>query len=232
MESVFTSSEITWETATVRLLASFILSTIIGLERQAHNQPAGLRTHILICLGATLVMLISIYIPQTFNMMQNGDPGRIAAQVVSGIGFLGAGAIMRFGGNVRGLTTAASIWAIAAVGLAIGAGMFIISLIGVILIFFVLDVMDFIENKFMHDKILKKIELVIKKKHLDWEALKSSIESLKIRVRTSGFESNASESNIRVVMLAFIPENFNLQLLSDCIEKIDGVMAISVESVN
>jgi putative Mg2+ transporter-C (MgtC) family protein len=125
LNAVIESNEINWQTATLRLLLSFVVGMLIGLELEANHQPAGLRTHILISIGSTVVMLISIFIPQTFTGFV-GDPGRIAAQVVSGIGFLGAGAILKFGTDVKGLTTAASIWAMAAVGLAIGAGMYAI----------------------------------------------------------------------------------------------------------
>ena len=231
MEDLFTTSVITWESATLRLLVSFLLSAVIGLERKFHNQPAGLRTHILICLGSTLVMLLSIYIAQVYGTTRS-DPGRIAAQVVSGIGFLGAGAILRIGGNVRGITTAASIWAMAAVGMAIGAGMFVISVICVVIIFFVLYVMEIFEAKVMGDRLLKKIELVIKKKNLDMEKLQKEIEKLKIRVSTSGFECNAADPTIKIVFQAFIPSNFNIQRLSQCLDGIEGVMAVSVESVN
>jgi len=109
----------------IRLCLSFLAGTIVGFERERRHQVAGLRTHILIALGSTLLMLLSIWLPQEFNTMKNGDPGRIAAQVVSGIGFLGAGAIIRLGSNVKGITTAASLWLVAAIGLAIGAGMYI-----------------------------------------------------------------------------------------------------------
>ena len=123
---IFASTEITWQVALVRIIVSFFIGMLIGIERETHDQPAGLRTHILISIGSTMVMLISIFIPQTFTDFQNGDPGRIAAQVVSGIGFLGAGAILKFGADIKGLTTAASIWAMAAFGLAVGAGMFLL----------------------------------------------------------------------------------------------------------
>lgn len=138
LNEILASSEVTWQSALVRIFISFVVGTVIGIEREAHNQPAGLRTHILISIGSALVMLISIYIPQTFTQFQNGDPGRIAAQVVSGIGFLGAGAILRFGADVKGLTTAASIWAMAALGLAVGAGMYAIAFIGTVGILFAL----------------------------------------------------------------------------------------------
>jgi putative Mg2+ transporter-C (MgtC) family protein len=109
----------------LRLCLGFIAGGIIGFERSSHRQIAGLRTHILICVGATSLMLLSIWLPEHFFGLKNGDPGRIAAQVVSGMGFLGAGAIIRLGSDIKGLTTAASLWLIAAIGLLIGAGMYL-----------------------------------------------------------------------------------------------------------
>jgi len=98
------------------MLLAVILGALIGLEREIHGHPAGLRTHILVCLGSAIAAIVSIEISQA-----KGDPGRVAAQVVAGIGFLGAGAIIREGASIRGLTTAASIWTTAMVGLAAGA---------------------------------------------------------------------------------------------------------------
>ncbi len=115
---------ITEEIALTRLLISLFLGACIGVERQIHKHPAGLRTFTLICLGSTLAMLVSIYICQTNTDLHNGDPGRIAAQVLTGIGFIGAGLIIKNGdGEVSGLTTAACIFITAVVGLAVGAGM-------------------------------------------------------------------------------------------------------------
>ena len=107
----------------VRLLLAGVLGGFIGYERERHNRPAGLRTHILVCLGSTLVMIVSV---AGFGggPGASGDQARIAAQVVSGIGFLGAGTIMRQGSAVRGLTTAASLWVVAAIGLATGIGLY------------------------------------------------------------------------------------------------------------
>jgi len=155
--AIVNSTEITFETSLLRLLVSFLAGMLIGIEREAHSQPAGLRTHILISIGSTLGMLLSIYIPQTFPGFQNGDPGRIAAQVVTGICFLGAGAILRFGFNVKGLTTAASIWAMAMLGLAIGAGLFRISAVALVIILFSLSIMDVLEKRFFQDKLFKRI---------------------------------------------------------------------------
>ena len=117
-------------TAAVKLLVSFFLGAIIGVERQFRRREAGMRTFTLICMGSAAAMLISIWIPQCYPNFLNGDPGRIAAQVLTGIGFLGAGAIMQSHGSIHGLTTAACIWVVAVIGLAVGAGMYVPALIG------------------------------------------------------------------------------------------------------
>ncbi len=133
-----TSPDINLWGSLFKLVLSLMLGALIGWERRRKGQIAGLRTFALISMGATLAMLISIYIPQVYLGVKNGDPGRIAAQVVSGIGFLGAGAIIQMKGAVRGLTTAAGIWISACIGLAVGAGMYLIAVIATLLIFFIL----------------------------------------------------------------------------------------------
>ncbi len=105
----------------VALLLAVLLSGLIGLERQWHGNPAGLRTHILVCVGSTILTMTSVEIGLGVRGGMRGDPGHIAAQIVSGIGFLGAGAILREGATVRGLTSAASIWSTAAIGITLGA---------------------------------------------------------------------------------------------------------------
>jgi len=117
-----------------RIVVAAILGAIIGLEREIHGHPAGIRTHILVALGSAIFTVLSI---QGFGPVAPGttfDPTRIAAQIVTGIGFLGAGAILKDGTIIRGLTTAASLWATAAVGLAAGAGDDVIAVVGAILI--------------------------------------------------------------------------------------------------
>ncbi|SCG83408.1 putative protein yhiD [Proteiniborus sp. DW1] len=117
-----------------RLILSVILSGIIGIERESIKRPAGLRTHILVCVGSTLVMLTSIFIFDMFKEQTSLQPDRLGAQVISGIGFLGAGTIIRQGDTVRGLTTAASLWAVACIGIAVGAGFYLGAIITVSLV--------------------------------------------------------------------------------------------------
>jgi putative Mg2+ transporter-C (MgtC) family protein len=107
----------------IRLVMACALGALVGLERESGDRPAGFRTHTLVCMGSCLFMLVSIY---GFGEGSMRDPARLAAQVVSGIGFLGAGTILHEGANVKGLTTAASIWMISAIGLAVGAGLYVI----------------------------------------------------------------------------------------------------------
>ena len=114
---------LTETTILVRLVVSLLLGACIGIEREINNHPAGLRTFTLVCLGSTLAMIVSIYICQQNMDLHNGDPGRIAAQVLTGIGFIGAGLIIKNQDGVSGLTTAACIFMTAIIGLAVGAGM-------------------------------------------------------------------------------------------------------------
>ena len=152
------SPEVNLMGAIAKLVLSMLLGATIGIERRRKGQIAGMRTFALISMGATLAMLISIYIPQEYMGLKNGDPGRIAAQVVSGVGFLGAGAIIQMKGSVRGLTTAAGIWMAACLGLSVGAGMYLVSIIATLLIIFILVNIERIElrhNFLWESKIIR-----------------------------------------------------------------------------
>lgn len=112
-------------TATLRLVLALALAGIIGYERSYFHKAAGLRTHILVALGSCLIMILSMNLYSGVEGKTNADPARLAAQVVSGIGFLGAGTIMKEGATIKGLTTAASLWVVACVGLAVGCGYYL-----------------------------------------------------------------------------------------------------------
>lgn len=142
------ADDINFASSVFKLVLSLLLGSAVGYERKRKGQMAGVRTFSLIAMGATLAMIISIYVPQEYLGLKNGDPGRIAAQVVSGIGFLGAGAIIQMKGSVRGLTTAAGIWIVAAIGLAVGAGLYMASIVATGLILVVLMYLEMLEHRF------------------------------------------------------------------------------------
>src|SRR3989338_6045113 len=129
-----------------RLVLSVVLSGLIGLERQMHKRTAGLRTHILVSLGSCLIMLTSIYVFDIYKDKVPLDPARIAAGVITGIGFLGAGAIIRDRAEVKGLTTAASLWVVAGLGLAVGCGFLKAAVYTTILAIVVLYFLRYVEG--------------------------------------------------------------------------------------
>ncbi|SES98191.1 putative Mg2+ transporter-C (MgtC) family protein [Natronincola peptidivorans] len=134
----------------LRLVLSAIIGGLIGMEREANNRPAGLRTHVLVTLGSSLIMLLSTH---GFDTLSNtGDPARLAAQVVSGIGFLGAGTILRTGNSIKGLTTAASLWVCGGIGLAIGGGYYVGGLTTAAIVLFSLMSLGVLEKRIFTKK--------------------------------------------------------------------------------
>jgi putative Mg2+ transporter-C (MgtC) family protein len=125
----------------LRLTVGLVLGAVVGFERELHSQPAGFRTHSVVALGAAIFTVVS-----GFAFTGPGsDPTRIAAQIVSGIGFIGAGTILHSRGQIRGLTTAASLWSVAAIGMAAGAALYGVAVIGTMLMLIVLSILDRVE---------------------------------------------------------------------------------------
>lgn len=224
---IVNSPNISLESSAFKLIFSFIAGGLVGLNRERHKQPAGFRTHILICLGSTLLMILSIYIPQTYLDFKNGDPGRIAAQVVTGIGFLGAGAIIRLGTNIRGLTTAASIWLISAVGLSIGAGLYTISLIMVGLALFTLVILERVEHRLMPQMTIKTIVLEFNADNFPETRIKEILKEMNIHLNDFNITVlNNSSTHTEFKMIVKIPENTklsDLMVLFNSLEKIKAV---------
>ena len=132
---------IQWEPL-LRMLVALLLGAAVGWEREMQRQPAGFRTHALVGLGSAIFTVVSAFaFPGTLS-----DPTRIAAQIVTGVGFLGGGAILHYRGSVRGLTTAASLWAVAAVGMAAGAGLYVVAVGGAVLVIVTLEAFDWVEG--------------------------------------------------------------------------------------
>lgn len=196
--------------AIFKMVLSLIIGSAIGLERRRKGQVAGMRTFSLICMGATLAMLISIYIPQEYMGLKNGDPGRIAAQVISGIGFLGAGAIIQMKGSVKGLTTAAGIWMTAAIGLAIGSGMYTISIVAGLLVFFALTTAEKLEVKLFKTGESKIIRIKSNGIITDLTALRQDLKEHNIHIVDEFIKYNYhnEETIINIIILARGQQDF------------------------
>ena len=162
MDAIMTTArEFTYLEAGLRILMAIVLGGMIGMERGLKNRPAGLRTYMLVCLGACIVMLTNQYVYEAFGV---GDPVRMGAQVVSGIGFLGAGTIIVTRRNqIKGLTTAAGLWASACVGLALGIGLYAVSIMGSVAIFVILTLLH--ELDFRMRRSTKQVEVYVELKH-------------------------------------------------------------------
>ncbi len=214
----------------IRLGLSFIAGLIIGFERASRHQVAGIRTHILICVGSTLLMILSIWIPQEFNMLKNGDPSRIAAQVVSGIGFLGAGAILRLGNNVKGLTTAASLWLIAAVGLAIGAGLYFAAAMAEAISLFTLVVLDIFEKRLFPSERNKILVLSFKTSVPDTKKALEVLKAFGVRVQTTDVDQTTGKSGrSHLRLLVGMPTATDLQKLAKALKSTGSIERIEMK---
>lgn len=198
-----------------RMLLSMALGVVIGAERKRKGQIAGIRTFALITMGACLAMLLSIFVPQEYMGLKNGDPGRIAAQVITGIGFLGGGAMIRAKGSVKGLTTAAGIWICAIIGMAVGVGMYVVAIGSTLLILVVLVVFDWYELWQKVGQESRSINLKVSEIVTDISPYEKVLEAHRIHLTTFFLEYNyeAGTTDINFLILAHAHANL-LPLLS------------------
>lgn len=158
----------------LRVALAMVIGGVIGWERETSNRPAGLRTHMLVAIGAAVVMMMGEMALYKYADITTMDPTRLGAQVISGIGFLGAGTIMREGLSVKGLTTAASLWAVACLGLAAGGGFYEAAVIGTIAIILTLTIFEYLEKRFR-----KKVKAEGLQIEIDCKEVSSTLISLK-----------------------------------------------------
>jgi putative Mg2+ transporter-C (MgtC) family protein len=227
--SFLNNTTVDFGTTLFRLALSFVLGGLIGLEREWHRQSAGLRTHIVICIGSTLLTLLSIYIPQTFTHFEGGDPARIAAQIVSGIGFLGGGAIFRLGANVRGLTTAASIWVAAGIGMVVGAGMYAAAVIGTGIILFALFVMIPFEKRLFPNLFLRSLEIAMNGGKLNMDKISPILEKEGIVIKSLDVSQSFEEKTVRMRLVVRVPEKMDWANLYMKLGNLEGVSKINLD---
>lgn len=170
-----------------------LLGGLIGLEREANGKPAGLRTNILICLGATLITDLSMSLSGAFNLGDvRADPGRLAAQIVSGIGFLGAGTIIQARGTVSGLTSAATLWVVAAIGIAIGTRHLVEAVGTTVLVLAVLVPLGFIERRLSHWRRSRVLRVTVRREGAGLLRVRAAVSEsgLSVRKETVGVEDD------------------------------------------
>lgn len=205
-EQLLNSIDVNAVNSSFRMLLALLLGAMVGAERKHKGQVAGIRTFALISMGACLAMLLSIYVPQEYMGLKNGDPGRIAAQVITGIGFLGGGAMIQQKGAVRGLTTAAGIWITAIIGMAVGVGMYLASVVCTLLIFLVIVGFNRFEHRIQIGQEMKVISIrcqgIIKDIDDYKNILKDDGISLSSYYIEQNYEKNFTELNLVVLMKA------------------------------
>lgn len=210
---------------TFKLTLACILGGLIGLERESLSRPAGLRTYTLVCVGSALAMIVSLDMYFEYYRGVNADPGRIAAQVVSGIGFLGAGTIMREGATVRGLTTAAGLWVVACIGLAIGAGLYVPAIVTTVLILFVLIYFVKIEQKFTGMREYKGIVLVVQDQPGQVGNIGSVLGDMGVLIKNIQL-TRAEEDNLEIELLVQLPPNMLVEKVIEELSKVRGFRGI------
>lgn len=213
-----------------KLALACVLGALIGLERESLNRPAGLRTYTLVCVGSALAMIVSIDIYMQYYQTVNADPGRIAAQVISGIGFLGAGTIMREGASVRGLTTAAGLWVVACIGLAVGAGLYIPAVATTILILFVLIYFIRFEQFFTGLREYKGLVMVVEDRPGQVGAIGSILGDMGVLIKNIQLNHMENEDNLEVELLVELPSGMKI---SDVIEELSSMKELkSIDRLN
>ncbi|HBL84752.1 MAG: hypothetical protein A2Y17_01820 [Clostridiales bacterium GWF2_38_85] len=187
----------------LRIIMAIVFSGVIGLDRESKRHPAGFRTHILVSLASALAMMIGIYMSEAYNT----DPARLAAQVISGIGFLGAGTIIFGAGHIRGVTTAAGLWANAIMGLAIGAGFYSGAVIAFIAIFITMTLFRKINRSYKKRHCGTAVLKIKLKSRNDIEYITNLLSSWSIDIDSVSFNSANGEDDTIALSLGVIMEN-------------------------
>ena len=207
-----------------RLLLAAVLGGAIGAERELNDQAAGLRTHMLLTIGACLFTLISAY---GFGGGLGTDPSRLAAQIVTGIGFLGGGAIVRQGLTVKGLTTAASIWATASVGVAVGAGSYVLGIGGAVLVVGTLFGLRRLSNLLQRWGVSREEYVLSTAPGFDVREVVEAIRAERVDLR--GLEQREGDDEDRIVLVVKLRPRYRPEQLLDVLGRLEGVRHVEWE---
>lgn len=227
----------------ISLITSVILGFAIGLERELTNKQAGLRTHIFVCLGSCVFTLLSIHGFPTFAIGDNvivtqatglRDTARIAAQIVTGIGFIGAGTVMKTGSSVHGLTTASTLWIAAAIGMACGTGNFDIAIIGTLLSIVVLICIKWIERNFLEKRKIskKRLKLTLKCEKCNVNNIQNYIMEEFPSLNEIKKVDSDNEHDAKIVAVVRMKDKNPLQTAYKKCESFNGITSIAIQEVD
>ena len=204
-----------------KLFLVSVLSGLIGLERETQGRAAGFRTHILVGIGSCLIMLTSVYMHSIYG--NSADPARIAAQVVSGIGFLGAGTIIRFRASIRGLTTAASLWAVAGIGLAVGVGLYLPAIFTTIIILSVLFMLSRIEKRLLRKSLYKVLQVETTTEIQPLEKIRNILSEYNAEIKDFEISPKDKNRNRYIIELNLRILARHINDISENISRIEGI---------
>ncbi|MDD6210364.1 MAG: MgtC/SapB family protein [Bacteroidales bacterium] len=224
-DQLLSQKELTTQSIVIRIAYSFLLGSLIGVERQARRNAAGIRTFALICLGSCLAMLLSIWMSQVFD---ESDAGRIAAQALTGIGFLGAGVIMRYRENTFGLTTAACIWVVSVIGLSVGAGMYLSASITTFIVLALLVLLFRFEVVRHVDRTKKDLKISASDLELTSQQIKEVLNSFKLTVADISIVKDFKVNTSTFVFTIFVANDYDEVSLFEALHKLPGISSISL----
>ncbi|MDE6126208.1 MAG: MgtC/SapB family protein [Muribaculaceae bacterium] len=227
---MLTATEINVANAVARLLLSMALGAVVGAERKRKGQIAGVRTFALISMGACLAMLLSIYVPQEYLGLKNGDPGRIAAQVITGVGFLGGGAMIHMKGSVKGLTTAAGIWITATIGMAVGVGMYFSSLVATALTLIVLVGFEYYEHRAGMGHESRAIKLTVDGIITDVAPYAAALDAGQVHLSTYYLAYDYENRTTDLTLIVLAPSHRDYMPLFDGLSKINPTKSLTLSS--
>lgn len=225
---------LTYQELAIRLVLAAVLGSLVGLERQRLDWAAGLRTHMMVCVGSALAMIVSAH--GFTDVLTPGkivlDPSRIAAQVVSGIGFLGAGTILFLRHEVvRGLTTAAGLWTVACVGLAVGSGLYLAAVITTALALIILALLKPLEKILFPNKSQRIITLIINRQQASLELIEQTLKEEKLMLSQIIIQrGDEPEEDFVKLMLSYGTPKEKLPGLMDKLRQIAGIQEISYQN--
>ena len=213
----------------IGILGAAALGSLIGLERELHGQPAGLRTHMILAVGAALAAILSIsYSEFISNPRLPSDPGRIVAQVVSGVGFLGAGAIMKLGVTVKGLTTASSLWTTAIVGIACGSQYYEIAGFTTVVVLAILTVINYLERFLLPNYRSHTLKIVLNDRPGIVNEVREMLSSYKVKVITLN-ASMPDKKTLKLSMAIRKPIDLGMDKVINIVNSLDEASSLEIE---